>query len=715
MIDNLRQKLFSWIKSPSGPFLGSLEARISTDDCDTSLAIKVNSQYEFPIHGDPPHSDIQPIVDQNFTSPETDTSSTYLPSNNDSFNSVESPTTPPYSKSIGVPLSHIICKDASIENKEFLHLDCTPKHLTAAEKNGFPNTLVDAKHQYVYIFEKVYHGKVGGDSLAYYRCQYSHQNCRARVSWNKAIQSAVKSSKKSHICDLQFHSIPDLMPFRPTEKEVRAFAKMEASKCDSYKQLEELCFQFSHENSTDDYPTFVLHRAQCMDIYRKHHRQDGLPTFTTNKFGNPQCLSLTYYDKRPVATFICPELLCHVDSFKICHYDGTFHVATHPFCQCLIFGGVKQGIFVPVFYTFVCQKTEGLYCYVWRSILHHLLARNLKIPEDSKLICDFEIAMYKPFLQSHPGNPFKFNYIQLCYFHFAQLLRRRFDDIGVAKDCRLAWITKKILRNLPHCSNTSIDKLSHVLLDFLISADESQFLPISFDLRPFPKIKEDQGLPNLEQTSSFFKPDPFTEKVPRSKRVDLPQKDQLPNPKTIVSQVTECVKKFVECYCCPQSRYRMVYWSFDQKPSIRERTNNFLESHNKVISANVDSFSTFLSNLSVNEVSVINALSSTAPSQKENAKALSQTEFEAILTEFDEMLTHPLFKCYFSQLAMADEHNQAFKIPSQSSTVPKPSSRRTPNPSSIRRSGRHPELPIPQTEKGGQRNTRGRPKKKGTK
>lgn len=523
----------------------------------------------------------------------------------------------------------------------------------------FPPILKDKERNYTYKFEKLAPRKDGSRNLAYYRCEAFHQGCKARVTLNAETKTVVHFSKAPHTCKEQPQTTT-LVEYIPSKEKVTEYARLIGGICHSSLDLYQRCETFITENSVSTNPAYHLTSVQCSKLYHRFHNGGEIPFFAQNKFQQPMLLFSKFYEGHPIISFFCPQLLCHVESFQTCHYDGTFKIALSSFSQCLIFGGVKQDVFVPLVYTLTCSKTEATYQHIWGSILFELNSRNLFINNQAKMICDFEHGMYTPFTRETLN--FRFNFVQFCYFHFCQIIRRRFDKIpSPEKKCLIVSKTKTILKLLPYLDRRTIETVSQCILEFFNSANVYSVNDHAF------QMKASKGQSNPKSTPS-----------------------PNPTPHILMSALTKQIRKFITTFCVEGCTYPICYWGFDGKPAITERTNNYLESHNKVISTEVRSLNDLVRSIAIVEENVMTKLTRTYP-MKNKKQMIEISQISESLNSFDALLISPIFKEI--EISLAQEYLAEVKPPSKSVRTTKKIPAKKTNVVTRKSGNRH--LPVP--------------------
>ena len=135
--------------------------------------------------------------------------------------------------------------------------------------------------------------------------------------------------------------------------------------------------------------------------------------------------------KQPIYGFASPFMLNCSNECQVIGIDGTFYTAPRTYYQVCIFLGRTKLMNLPLLYVILPNKKEQTYFTAFQAYLNSLKMHNIKLNNDLKFICDFEVAEINA-IQNAFAN--EYNCIQLCYYHYCKNNYEKMDE-NAKKNC----------------------------------------------------------------------------------------------------------------------------------------------------------------------------------------------------------------------------------------------------------------------------------------
>ncbi|CAF0743029.1 unnamed protein product [Didymodactylos carnosus] len=116
-----------------------------------------------------------------------------------------------------------------------------------------------------------------------------------------------------------------------------------------------------------------------------------------------------------------------LSSCSFWHSDGTFKVRPLFFEQLYIVFGFQNGFMIPCTYSLTTRKNSVVYTKILRHLIEYGKKLNVEM-NPQRLTCDFEQATINSFVDIFPHIK-----INGCFFHYAQSLWRKIQEVGMMR------------------------------------------------------------------------------------------------------------------------------------------------------------------------------------------------------------------------------------------------------------------------------------------
>lgn len=238
------------------------------------------------------------------------------------------------------------------------------------------------------------------------------------------------------------------------------------------------------------------------------------------KDNKPFLLFTIRIDDKPIYGFASEHMISCVNDCSIIGIDGTFHSSPQNYYQNCIFMGRTSVMNLPLLYLILPDKKQTTYMIAFKYYMIALDSHGIKLKNNVKFICDFEKAEINAikdvFISENRS-------IQLCYFHYTQLLHKHYVIIQNKHECKFTNYLYNILRKLPFCNIHEVNIFIKFIKNAIYVTKKAKLL-INYFVRTFVqifdindwnvsgKILEDRATNNFNE--SFNKK--INERLPKS-------------------------------------------------------------------------------------------------------------------------------------------------------------------------------------------------------
>lgn len=167
---------------------------------------------------------------------------------------------------------------------------------------------------------------------------------------------------------------------------------------------------------------------------------------------------------KTIYCFASDFMLQKVRESSIIGIDGTFKVSPQESYQVVVFIGRTLLMNLPLLYLLLPDKKESTYCLAFNVYLNCFQSNGISFMDNVKFICDFELALINAILKCLMQ---KSSYLQLCYFHFTQTLKKYKMEFEKNQNS-FALDLIKILKILPLINITAAESFIGFISKFKI-------------------------------------------------------------------------------------------------------------------------------------------------------------------------------------------------------------------------------------------------------